>query len=214
MALPVVPELASEATLVRVATDADPASGNVAPDLVLGPLADEPVSWRTLQIAVAMSAFFAGDAVRGPPWQRWQRARPAPSREDRSAVRAIAAAPLAPWRVRSVAGPQAVLEDQVGLSPLVHPIGPVHLREPAQPFGPLRPGMTLLARVAREPGRWVATCPVALPGGIPTAVESWLTWMAWELRLTFRGRVTRTELLARRGHVLARRLVEVAWLDA
>lgn len=213
--LPVVPELASEATLVRLAADFDPACGSSGLDLVLGPLVDEPQAVRTLQVAMALSAFFPGDDVLGPPYRRWQRSTPAPSVIDRAAVRAIALAPLAPWRVTSIEGEEVELHDMIGLAPLVRPVGRVRLRPPGTPFGPLRPGMVLLARVAPEQHgdavRWVATCPLAVPGPLPPRVQDWLRWLAWELRLTFRGPVTRAVLLARRGHIVARHILESAW---
>ena len=61
--------------------------------------------------------------------------------------------------------------------------------------------MTLLSRVAREGSGWVATCPIAIPALLPPDTSRWLRTLAWELRLTFRGPVTRTVLLARpRSH--------------
>lgn len=211
VALPVVDELASEATLVRLATDMDPAVGNSGPDLVLGPLADEELDARTLEVAVAAAAFFPGDDVIGPPWRRWLRSHPSPPRTDRAGVHAMAMAPFAPWRVVRLRHGRATLVDSLGLSSCSCPTQPVVLRSVATPLGALREGMWLIARVARERDRWVATCPIALPGPLPRALPRWLKWLAWELRLTYRGPVTRTVLLARRGHIVARRLLEGAW---
>lgn len=206
------PWLAPEADLVRITTDADPAAGAAAPDLVLGPLADE-ADPRALEVAVALGAFFQGDGVDATPARRWSRGKPVPSRPERAAVRAIAKAPLAPWRVLALSPGRCELADVVGLGEAA-PRGPVVLRTPAQPLGPLRAGDLLIARVARGPRGWEATCPIALPlRDLPAAVPTWLRWLAWSDRLERAGRPpTLGGLLARRGHVLARRLLEQAWV--
>ena len=121
-----VPRLPDEATLARIATDIEPHVGNVAPDLILGPYADEPADVRTLQVVLALSLFFPHDAetVRAP-YRRWQRTRPAPPRDLRAAVRAIADAPLAPWHIEQVSGSHARLRPVLFLGPPVVPNAPV-----------------------------------------------------------------------------------------
>lgn len=212
--LPTGPWLPSEADLVRIATDADPGLGAATPDLVLGPLADEPLDRRTLEITLALGAFFRGDSAQTTPQQRWSRAAPLPSVEARAAVRAIARAPLAPWQIleRSTDGEAVVVSDLVGLGPPSTPDGPVALRPPGRLLGGrIEPGGLLLARIARGPGGWVATCPLVIPGPLPTAVPRWIRWLAWHDRIDRRGPISTSGLLARQGHALTRRILEAAW---
>ena len=209
--LPIAAALAPEATLVRIATDADPASGNSGPDLVLGPVADLRLDRRTLQIAVALAAFFPGDDVATSPYRQWVQSRPMDRPEVRLGVQAIADAPLAPWRITSLAGDLVRVEDVLELGPQVTPPGAVRLRPPGCPFGPPRVGDLLVARIAREGDTWVATCPLAVPGPLPDGFVTWMRWASWPIRLRRNTLLSRAGLLRRRGHVLVRRLLEDVW---
>lgn len=209
--LPVGPRIPSEAELVEIATDADPAAGSIGADLVLGPVADGPVDRRTLQVAVALSAFFRGDGVVGAPHRRWHRIHPAPSVSDRAAVGAVAHAPLAPWRILRLAPHHVEVQDVIGLSSVAIPQGPVVLRGVGQPFGPPTVGGLLVSRIARGAQGWVATCPIAMPGDLPPAIPRWLRWLGWADRLDRKGRISLVGVLARQGHQLTRRLLELRW---
>ena len=212
--LPQVPALPSEADLARIATDADPGCGGIAPELVLGPVADDPVSPYCLLVALALGAFFRCDDAIDAPYRRWHRIQPVPSREARRAVQAIAHAPLAPWRVEAIEGQFATLSDALGLAEAVQPKGPVRCRPIATPLGPPAPGDFLVTRIAHEGDEWVATCPLALPGPLPANTRRWIRWLAWEDRLTRRGPISLAGLLSRRGHALCRRLFEHAWAQS
>ncbi|MBX2801328.1 MAG: hypothetical protein KTR31_26860 [Myxococcales bacterium] len=214
--LPRAEFLATEAELVQLAADADPAVGSSGPDLVLGPMADLVTSRRVLEVAVALAAFFRGDAAVGTPQRRWHRIHPAPSVPVRASVTAIAQAPLAPWRVMRWPASDEVLpsievQDVLGLSEVVVPDGPVSLRAVAAPFGSVGPRDLLVARIARGPNGWEATCPLAIPGPVPEAVPRWIQWLCWEDRLERRGPTSLSGLLSRWGHVLVRRWVEQRW---
>ena len=212
--LPVAAALASEADLVRIATDFDPSAGNHGPDLVLGPLADERLDRRTLQVAVALATFYEGDDAVGSPYRRWLRARPMDTAEVRRGVQAIADAPFAPWAVAWVDGDHAQLRDLLDLGPSVVPPGPVRLRQVARPFQTeVADSAILFSRVAREGDGWVATCPIVVPGPLPVAFPRWLTWVAWSARVRFRSILTRAGLLRRYGHVLCRRVLEHEWVQ-
>lgn len=212
--LPTSPWLPSEADLVRIATDIDPGLGACAPDLVLGPVADEPLDRRTLQIVLALGMFFRGDGAPATPQQRWSRVVPLPTVEARAAVRAIARAPLAPWRILEISGDRrgARISDLVGLGPPSCPPASIRLRPCGHLLGGrLEPGALLLSRIAQDPQGWVATCPLVIPGPLPGAVPRWIRWLAWHDRLDRRGPISTSGLLARWGHVLARRILEVLW---
>ncbi len=218
LVLPQSRRLATEAELVRIATDADPSAGQFAPDIVLGPLADEPVDRRSLIVAVAACAFVVGDGVDASPYRRYARRAPVPPEAERLEVRALALAPFAPFRIEQLDEGMVEVSDVVGLLPAAVPRGPIPLRAPGLPFGPVQPGDLLFARMARGPDGFVATVPLGVPGPLPRAFSTWARWLTWldvldrqERGLTPPPTITMVELLRRRGHHVARWTLEQRW---
>lgn len=225
---PVAPALPSDADLARLTADVLPAVGQEAPDRVLGPLVDEldarrPEHALTLRVAVAAAAFLVADGMRAQdeagldpgqtPFEIWSRRKPLPTPAERAAVRAVERAPWTVWAVGSAEGDDAFhLRELVGIAPSGLPDAPVRLAGVAAPFRPLRTGDTLLARVVQGPGGWEARAAIAIPGGPPAVrLRSWVRLELVRQRLRQRT-LTVDALLRRRGHVLARRLVEWAWI--
>lgn len=225
---PLPDHLASDADLVRLGADVLPAVGQEAPDRILGPLVDEldvhrPEHRLTLRAALAAACFVVPDGMRAPgtgldpgqtPFEIWSRRKPLPSPAERAAVRAIERAPWTAWMVLSLPDAQtARLHDLVGIAPSGLPDEPVRLVGTATPFRPLQAGDTLLARVVRGPDGWEARTPIAIPGGPPAVrIRSWVRLELVRQRLGQRT-LTVDALLRRRGHVMARRLLEWAWLN-
>lgn len=225
---PIAPTLPSDADLARLTADVHPAVGQEAPDRVLGPLVDEldaraPEHALALRVAIAAAAFLVADGMRAEtdtgldpgqtPFEIWSRRKPLPSPAERAAVRAVERAPWTAWAVGSPASDATWhLRELVGIAPAGLPDAPVRLVGVAAPFRALRPGDTLLARVVRGPDGWEARTPIAIPGGPPRVrLRSWVRLELVRQRLRRRA-LTVDALLRRRGHVLARRLVEWAWL--
>jgi len=218
LVLPVSPRLATEAELVRITTDADPSAGLFAPDMLLGPVADEPVDRRSLVIALAAAAFVVGDGVDATPYRRYSRRQPVPPESERLQVRAIALAPYAPFRIERLEGNRVWVSDVVGLLPRAVPQGPVELRRPGLPFGPVGEGDLLFARMARRTDGFVATVPLGVPGPLPAAFPRWVRWITWldvfdrqERGLVPPPTITMVELLRRRGHMVVRWTIEQRW---
>lgn len=215
--LPSSPVLATEAELVRLATDADPSVGQFAPDVVLGPLADEAVDRRSLVVAVACGAFVTGDGVDASPYRRYVRRQPIPPEAERLAVRAIALAPFAPFAIERIERDRVWVRDVAGLHRDAVP-SVAQLRPPGLPFGPVGPGDLLFARMARGPEGFVATVPLGVPGPVPEALGTWVRWLSWldvfdrqERGLTPPPTLTMVELLRRLGHLIARWTIEQRW---
>ncbi|MEM6931474.1 MAG: hypothetical protein AAF602_31380 [Myxococcota bacterium] len=218
LVLPSAPRLATEEELVRITTDHDPSAGLFAPDVVLGPLADEPVDRRSLVVALAACAFVVGDGVDASPYRRYTRRAPIPPEAERLEVRAIALAPFAPFRIERLTVDTVEVSDVVGLLAASVPEGPVPLRRPGLPFGDVGPGDLLFARMARGPRGFEATVPLGVPGPLPVAFAEWTRWLTWldvfdrqQRGLVPPPTITMVELLRRRGHMIARWTIEQRW---
>jgi SAM-dependent methyltransferase len=224
---PVAAYVPSEADVARIAGDFCPTGAAEAADRVLGPLAlgldiANPDHRATLLAAFAHHAFVLADGLGRPQgrgfdpgksgFDQWLRRKPRPFPEQRHAVRAVYRAPLTAWILHRKVPGGWILDDLVGLTPAAVPTGPVQISQMGCPIREARPGDTLLARVLQGPDGWHAFGAIAIPGGPPR--QSVQTWMYLEL---MRGRLTRRSLtvdrmLRRRGHVLARRVCEWAFL--
>ncbi|MEN0064757.1 MAG: hypothetical protein AAGA48_21610 [Myxococcota bacterium] len=218
LVLPSSPRLATEAELVRLATDADPSLGQFAPDVVLGPVADETEDRRSLVVAAAAGAFMVGDGVDASPYRRYTRRQPMPPEAERLEVRAIALAPFAPYRIERLEGDVVWVSDLAGLHPSAVPKGPVRLRPPGRPFGPGGAGDLLFARMALDQQGFVATVPLLVPGPLPDAFSQWVRWLVWldVFDRQERGRtppptITMVEVLRRQGHIMCRWTIEQVW---
>jgi len=217
--LPVSPRLATEEELARITTDADPSAGLFGLDILLGPLADEPVERRSLIVALAAAAFVVGDGVDASPYRRYLRRDPSPPESERLQVRAIALAPFAPFRIERMQAERVWVSDVVGLPARIVPQGEAQLRPLALPFGPVGRGDLLFARMARGPDGFVATVPLGIPGPLPPVFSRWVRWLVWldALDRRERGRsppptITMSDLLGRRGHMVVRWTIEQRWL--
>lgn len=205
-----VDEPATEREMASLAAGQDPAIGATAPDLLLGPWADRADRWSRL-VAVAHAAFLRGDGVDVCPVERWSREHPAPPVDARARVRAVARAPLAPWRVRAIADQRVQLEPALPLGEPLVPDGPVLLRDVAAPAGPLRVGGGLLARVVATTAGPVAWGAIAAELPSDARLVGWVRRLGWEVRLADRRRDTVADVLRQRGHTLTRLILESRW---
>jgi SAM-dependent methyltransferase len=224
---PVAPYVPSEAQMARIAGDFCPTGAAEAADRVLGPLAlgldvTRPGHRATLQAAFAHHAFALADGSGRPKgrgfdpgksaFDQWLRRKPRPLSRQRHAVRAVYRAPFTAWILHRRVPGGWILVDLVGLNPSARPTEAVQISQIGCPIREARPGDTLLARVLQGPDGWHAFGAIAIPGG--PSRQSVRTWMYLELmrgRLTQRS-LTVDRLLRRRGHVLARRVCEWAFL--
>lgn len=226
--LPVAPYVPSLGDAARIATDFCPIAANEAADRVLGPLAagldpTDPAHRATLLAAVAQHAFMLPDgggrsAQSGfdpgkSAYDQWALRRPRPNAEERAAMRAVFRAPYSAWILHRRVGDKWILDDLVGLTPASVPGEPVHIGEVGAPLREPRAGDTLVARVVRGPDGWVAFGGIVLPSGPPRRkIKTWVHVELLRGRLNHRS-LTVDRLLRRRGHVLARRVCEWAWLS-
>jgi hypothetical protein len=204
------PWRASEAFLARLALDHVPHAGLLGPDMVLGPWVealDPRQDRRTLQLALAQWA--PGHTSQRPPVQALHTARPIPPIDVRAAARAVADAPLLPWRAHP-AGEGSRLVPRLPLAAHRLPDHPVPLHHAAG-IAPLRDGATVLCRAVRAGGRWSAWAPLVLPHDPPDAtVRAWLLPILVRVRLR-RRRATVEDVLRGHGHDLARAAHLDAW---
>ncbi|MFT4628797.1 MAG: hypothetical protein ACI8PZ_007493 [Myxococcota bacterium] len=212
-------EAAAEADLVRIAADFSPAVGNDAPDLVLGPWADvmdirRPPHRRALTAAIALYAVSEVERPLRAATERWRVRRPRFPPEERERVLHVQQAPQGVWHVEA-GGPTGYrLRDLVGLHPRFVPSEPVTLGSVGAVGSQPLVGSTLTARVLPTPAGWVGVTALQVDGQVPpAAVAAWVRLLTARSRLV--GRRDPVEgILARRGHVLARRLHEWAWSQA
>lgn len=225
--LPSAPWIPSEGDAARIAADFCPIASAEAADRILGPLAltldaHTREHRACLLAAFAQHAFLLADGAGrelgrsfdpgSSGYDQWIRRKPRPSAERRAAMRAVFRAPYSAWILHRRVGELWVVDDLVGLAAGSVPTEPIDIRVPGLPIREARPGDTLLARLVRGPDGWVAFAPIVIPGGPPR--QKVQTWMHAEL---LRGRLTKRSLtvdalLRRRGHVLARRVCEWAWV--
>lgn len=205
---PVTP--ASEAMLVRIATDLVPAMGNAALDRVLGPWSREELSPRLRQVATAAGAFLAPDDLPYSAMRRWSGRTPVPPVAERERVRCVLQAPFTahpilrphptePWVLGAPVGGGTAHARVTVPSPALLP----------GTHAPL-PGDTLLARVVCAPEGDIAVCPIVVPGPVPGAAEGWVDLITLHHRLGDR-RASTADVLRHKGHLLAQRVLEAAW---
>ncbi len=225
--LPPAPYIPKVDDVARIAADFCPIAATEAADRILGPLAlalDPAIpEHRTTQLAaLAHHVFMLPDGSGRKvgrsfdpgksSFEQWLRRKPRPSAAERGALRAVYRAPYSAWILHRQVGDEWILEDLVGLTPPSVPTEPVQIGPIGCPIREARPGDTLLARVVRGPDGWRAFAPIAIPGGPPRhKIQTWVHTELIRGRLTQRS-LTVERLLRRRGHVLARRICEWAWI--
>jgi len=91
--------LISDAQFSDMAENQLPQVGQVAPDRVLGPWADENLPRWVRVVAAAVMAFSPEVPPGVPAWARALKRRPRPAQDQRTAVRAIARVPPMLWRI-------------------------------------------------------------------------------------------------------------------
>lgn len=183
--------------LVRVATDAEPDAGELAPDLALGWFADH-ADRETLRAAIAWGASMPlGDVA---PLARAARDKRFP-RAVRDTLHAVRWAPIAVWEVERWGDEVVVLRDLIGLGAQA-PTGPVRLRPPATPFGP---GSLLLTAVAWGPDGPETVAPIAVPR-VPDPLRG-LSAAVRRARALEPSLRTLADALRLQGHAVARAVV-------
>lgn len=193
------------AEAVRVAVEAAPAAGNEAPDRVLGPWADGPVSRELLAVAVATAAWFTPDVDDEAPWGAWARQEPRPAAVERARFRAVADAPWGLWWLDGE-GERVFLRDTAGLGPRWLPTEAVWVR-PVPLCGPLR---AVAARVILTRDGPVAVTPIGFPG-LPDDVRARADRIV-EGVASADPHASREEALRRQGHALVRSICEWLWV--
>lgn len=210
--LPAAEAVAPLDHVVRFATDLVPATGNTAPERLLGPWATSLDARRAphlFRVATAHGAFFVPDDLPLSAFRRWAGRTPLPSPAERAAARAIAHAPLSAWPIEATGDRWRLGRGAGGLQP----DAPVAVPAPAElPGADHAPEQTVV-------GRWVVTAEgpdvlwgaIVVPGALPAAAEAWVDLLTIEARLLDR-RVSTEDVLRKKGHLLAQRVLEAAWL--
>jgi len=211
--VPVVADrVPAEHEVVRMGTDLNPALGNEAPELVLGPWAatldpGAPHHRRATRMAMAHCTYGALDGAQLSPFVVWCRRRPPPPLPERLAFRAIAHAPVGLYRLRQV-GERYELHDLLGLG------GSWSGVVMTDPGWVDVPGEVCVARVVRSAAGPVAVMGLLLPKAPPTPLlRTWLHLDLLRSRVHHRG-ITLDVVLRKRGHVLVRRVHEWWWHHA
>jgi hypothetical protein len=171
----------------------------------------EPGQRLALVHAVAALAFLPTEPGEKSPFHQWCRRHPLPTPAERAAVRAVDRAPWSAWAIEAEDGPRLVLHDRLGLPAALCPDGPVDVGTPGLVAGPVGPGDTLLARVARGPDGARAVPALGIPGHPPgSMLRSWALLVLAEARLLDPA-ADLARALRIRGHVLVRVALEWAW---
>jgi hypothetical protein len=208
-----VHEAATVEQLVRIATDLVPATGNAAPDRLLGPWSStvdarsHPLLFRA---ASAHGAFLLPDDLPMSAFRRWAGRSPVPPVSLRAAVRAVLQAPLSAYPVLGVDGDRVVLGSGVGDLPAPGAVLADTVACVPGVQGP-SPGTVMLTRVVDLPTGARAVAPLLAPGPLPEAAEAWVDLLTLRHRLHGR-RASTADVLRHRGHVLVRCVLEAAWL--
>lgn len=197
-----VPWVPSPSDLVRIGTDIEPALGGDAPDLVLGPWADDPLPRPVLRMATAELLFAHLTGEPRSAWRRWKRRVPLPPVPDRAAVRGVARAPLTVWSIEGVEGDLLQVRERLGIS-AKHTCSEVLAPERVSVDGGED---TLVARVVATETDRVAAIAFTV-GGEPD--QDWLEARLedeWRRARLVDRRISKEQLLRTRGFVIARRI--------
>jgi len=201
--------------IVRVVTDIHADAGD-RPESVLGAWFEQldarrPEHRAALKVALALRCFAAlGEDL--PVVKQWAHEQGTTTVEERARLHAVDRVPQSLWLVLEVHGDQVLLQDAIGLEERWVPNRAATLVEPGWVASPPRAGDTLTARLFPEGDRWLGTCALSVPGQPqPELVRAWLQLEVVRARLVTQ-RITLEGLLRRRGHVLARRLHDWAWV--
>ncbi len=194
---PLVPVVVDDKTLAAMAEDQLPQIGQVAPDRIVGPWADEPLP-RWVRVVAAAAMCFAPEVPPGvPAWARSIKRSPKPNQQTCSGLRAIARIPPMLWTVAK----DRTVSPMLPFARQLTPDGPVH-GLPATP--------AVVGRVVPGPDGWalVAGLPLVQAPPVPPLLArldiELLRLRRRERRLTFE------DLLRERGELLYRTACE--WL--
>ncbi len=192
--------------MLRICLDFAPAAGNDAPGRLLGPWADEldprvPEERTILKWAVAAGCFFAPDDHNRSPHLQWASRQPLPSVDMRQAFRAIALSPWDLWEEDGGNWRSCLFGETL-------PVAQINKLEPSVfPFGSRRPRFWLARLVPNRTGQWAAILPLGLTAAPPPP-----TMASW-VRSLGPAEADPRALLAARGHIFVRRVLEWYCLD-
>ncbi len=188
----------SDGLLADVCEDKLPDIGLYAPERVLGPFAELPLSRSARRASGAVMAFIRVLPQGLRAVDRFYREKPRPDVEDRAVVKAIELCPPMLWR-----------PEEGGLAPLLP------LAKGFRPKGPVdgvpdAPAVLGRAVPTQDGATWLA-CALPLPAiPDPDIILRRLTWELWRLR-RHELRLTWEDLLRERGEVLTRTCFEWCW---
>ncbi|RME24931.1 MAG: hypothetical protein D6798_10095 [Deltaproteobacteria bacterium] len=193
------PRRVGDGLLADVCEDKLPDVGLFAPERVLGPFAELPLSRAARRVSGAVMAFSRVLPQGQRAIDRFYREKPRPDVEERAIVKCIERCPPMLWR------PEA----GGGLTPLLPLAAGFRLAGPVDGV-PAAPAVVGRAVPLRGDGAWLA-CALPLPAvPDPAIIERRLTWELWRLR-RHEMRLTWEDLLRERGELLTRTCLEWCW---